>query len=444
MTAVAGILNKRGIAIAADSAVTMNRDGREKIANSANKMLRLSSANPISVMITGCADFIMTPWDIIIRRYRQKRGEQLFSTVEACVEDFFAYIPTEKMFLPDDSGRKFLKKQLSIFWTKTIRTVPNLEIDKDSCTVTNDEAILEEFHRRFKTGIEDFRPCGTMPMFQDYSLEQFKVFLGDMVDRLLEEKTIDEDLFVFGLDDDVAPNEYTKDILDQIKDELTECFYYYVTSRWFDRCTDLIFSGFGEDEEYPVLIRAIVKEGFDGRVCYYINEDDIHKISDKNPVAICSYAQDDIMEALLTGIHPDFYNALFDETKHAFYNFTSHICSEATDDFESYSKLMPILEKVRFKDLIRLSRKFSDKLRQAEKNQWLKALYDYDLQAMAKLAENLIAMTGFERHMTFSDEGVGGPVDVAVITKHNGFTWLNRKSWYHHKDVAGLYGKFGV
>jgi hypothetical protein len=46
--------------------------------------------------------------------------------------------------------------------------------------------------------------------------------------------------------------------------------------------------------------------------------------------------------------------------------------------------------------------------------------------------------------MTFSPEGVGGPIDLAVITKNEGFTWLNRKSWYHHKDVGGQYGKFGV
>ena len=30
------------------------------------------------------------------------------------------------------------------------------------------------------------------------------------------------------------------------------------------------------------------------------------------------------------------------------------------------------------------------------------------------------------------------------ICKTDGFTWLNRKSWYHHKDVGGRYGKLGV
>ena len=34
--------------------------------------------------------------------------------------------------------------------------------------------------------------------------------------------------------------------------------------------------------------------------------------------------------------------------------------------------------------------------------------------------------------------------DVAVITKNDGFTWLSRKSWYHHKDVDGMYGSMGI
>ena len=51
MTAVIGILNKEGAAIAADSAVTVSNYRGEKILNSANKMIRLSEVAPIGVMI---------------------------------------------------------------------------------------------------------------------------------------------------------------------------------------------------------------------------------------------------------------------------------------------------------------------------------------------------------------------------------------------------------
>ena len=107
-------------------------------------------------------------------------------------------------------------------------------------------------------------------------------------------------------------------------------------------------------------------------------------------------------------------------------------------------ELKEILDSIKYDDLLK---QFQDQLRRLRKDQhqqWLKALRNYSLQDMAHLAKNLISMTSFERHMTFSQEGVGAPVDVAVISKNNGFTWLNRKSWYHHKDVGGRYGKLGV
>ena len=73
MTAVIGILNKRGVAIAADSAVTRTREDNRKYTKNGNKMLRISNCTPVSVMITGNADFLKIPWEVIVRRYREQR-----------------------------------------------------------------------------------------------------------------------------------------------------------------------------------------------------------------------------------------------------------------------------------------------------------------------------------------------------------------------------------
>jgi hypothetical protein len=87
-------------------------------------------------------------------------------------------------------------------------------------------------------------------------------------------------------------------------------------------------------------------------------------------------------------------------------------------------------------DLIRESGK--DHLRQH-----LEAIKQFDLQKMACLAENLIKATELHRKITFRQEGVGGLVDLAVITREDGFQWLNRKSWYE-PSKGGQYGKFGI
>ena len=61
MTAIVGILNKRGAVMAADSAVTVTNGDRTKIYNTATKIFRMSLENPVGVMIFSSSEFIGTP-----------------------------------------------------------------------------------------------------------------------------------------------------------------------------------------------------------------------------------------------------------------------------------------------------------------------------------------------------------------------------------------------
>ena len=103
-----------------------------------------------------------------------------------------------------------------------------------------------------------------------------------------------------------------------------------------------------------------------------------------------------------------------------------------------------MLSEVKYDDIIVKFNKSVISLLDKNQREWLKTLEQYDIKSMAALAQSLIDLTGFQRILTFEQEGVGGPVDVAVITKNDGFTWLSRKSWYHHKDVNGMYGSMGI
>ena len=46
------------------------------------------------------------------------------------------------------------------------------------------------------------------------------------------------------------------------------------------------------------------------------------------------------------------------------------------------------------------------------------------------MAENLVSITNLQRHFTSDEETVGGPVDVAIITRNEGFVWIKRKLWF--------------
>ena len=52
---------------------------------------------------------------------------------------------------------------------------------------------------------------------------------------------------------------------------------------------------------------------------------------------------------------------------------------------------------------------------------------------LAEMAESLIYLTYLKRRITFAEESVGGAVDVAIISKGDGFVWIKRKMYFDSK-----------
>lgn len=101
MTALVGILNKHAVAIAADSAVTVNVSSGHKVLNSANKIITLSKYHPIAVMIYSSASFMGTPWDLIIKLYREQLKDEEKNTVKEYIEDFIGFLRARSFFCSD-------------------------------------------------------------------------------------------------------------------------------------------------------------------------------------------------------------------------------------------------------------------------------------------------------------------------------------------------------
>jgi hypothetical protein len=92
MTAEIAILNKNGVALAADSKVTIGAAGQEKTFDTVNKLFTLSKAHPVGVMIFGNAEFMGYPWETIVKLYRQKKGGRAEQTIAAWGASFLKYL----------------------------------------------------------------------------------------------------------------------------------------------------------------------------------------------------------------------------------------------------------------------------------------------------------------------------------------------------------------
>ena len=320
MTAIVGILNKRGIAIASDSAVTFTNaiqevaiqnknekviSVKDKVVNSGDKMLRLKDNQPVAVMIVGNSLLTKLPWDVIVRWYRKQN---------------------------DSSG---------------------------------------------------------FPKLEDY-VQQFKVF-------------VDSEIIASHIKNDVVLKENER--------------------------TFLVFAGYGEDEAYPSIYQYEVTGINKSKLQWQLSGS--ANISGEQESNIFTSGQSDIIDAIELGIQNERIGVIRKR-------FQTLI-----EDLLTQNLLDSLIGKI---DYPTIRQEVADLIRESGKEhlrQHLEAIKQFDLQKMACLAENLIKATELHRKITFRQEGVGGLVDLAVITREDGFQWLNRKSWYE-PSKGGQYGKFGI
>lgn len=92
MTAIVGVLSRRGVAFAADSAATHTSASGQKITNHANKIFTLSKYHSVGVALYSNLDFMGIPWDNIIKMYRNDFHEKKFTTLDDYIISFWAFI----------------------------------------------------------------------------------------------------------------------------------------------------------------------------------------------------------------------------------------------------------------------------------------------------------------------------------------------------------------
>ncbi|OYD14473.1 hypothetical protein CH333_07860, partial [candidate division WOR-3 bacterium JGI_Cruoil_03_44_89] len=61
---------------------------------------------------------------------------------------------------------------------------------------------------------------------------------------------------------------------------------------------------------------------------------------------------------------------------------------------------------------------------------------------LAAMAESLVSLTSFKRKVTMEAETVGGPIDVAVISKGDGFIWIKRKHYFKPELNPQFFAKY--
>ncbi|MEO1256521.1 MAG: hypothetical protein AAFY41_16765 [Bacteroidota bacterium] len=144
-------------------------------------------------------------------------------------------------------------------------------------------------------------------------------------------------------------------------------------------------------------------------------------------------AQTDIAQTILSGVHPIFLEGLQ-------MTFTNHVLKryEELNEKDENTASLPKLLQSDFETVITEALQFSNS-RYTEPI--ISLVRSLPKEELAEMAETLVSITSFIRRVSHGVETVGGPTDVAVISKKDGFVWIKRKYYFDREYNYDFYNR---
>lgn len=286
MTAEIVIINQHGVAMAADSAVTI---GNQKIINSAIKLFSLSKTEPVGIMIYGNANLLNIPWETLIKIYRKEHNNKL-DNLNQYGENFINFL---KAKLPLFNGEQQVSWALERIENLFNDIIENIRIELQKLQLSGTKINEDQIFRTAESLISEYNNA---------------LITNELVydDQLSESSTKSLEFLI---------NEKINEIFPHFRDNKNICnLLIEIGKSAVFRCIDInasgiVISGFGENDIFPSVITYDIHGVYDNKLLFRINKDKtiINSNVANMKSAIIPFAQEDVVRSFLEGIHPELF-----------------------------------------------------------------------------------------------------------------------------------------
>ena len=402
------LMNKTAVAMAADSAVTIGN--HSAIHNSANKLFSLSKYAPVGAIIYASASLMQIPFEVIIKEYKKQLKEKTFDTLEEYKEDFINYLQNSSSLFRFDKNERYYVIEVCANLLSGMENDYRNKLEKEVNNVKR-ELKKTELHKvqkdTLKQTLDYVKELNTLG--SNFSSYVKKTYYSDI------EKCIKGKFAWLGKGD-------TKQLAKAV------CSVYDLDF-FRNGYVGIAIAGYGNVEIFPQVSHLHLSGVINGKVRYQII--DKRSITETNFASILPLAQTDVMQTFLFGINDSLIGKMADEI---------------TSQIEEKIKTIPDVAFVSGKkdDLLKTlndaTPKIVEKIVKSANDNYMKPILysvaSLPIEELTSFAESLISITSTRRQVALDGNigTVGGPIDVAVISKGDGFIWLKRKHYFDAKD----------
>ncbi|MCF7646000.1 hypothetical protein KQ944_12570 [Bacillus subtilis] len=398
MTAEIAIINRGAIALAADSKVTLSHGGKQKTYDTVNKLFALSKTEPVGAMIYGNAEFVGFPWETIVKEYRRRRPNTKFDTIIDVAADFKSFLVDFFPFTTDDEDRTALT--IAHSWFQRV-------VDQSF----QQSASMEDFNTNLLEALQTYL----------VELERAEAFLSDE-----EWKTIEARIGAALLS--LCSSGPLHDLKDR-QVELYRLLTLGITKKLASPATSgIVIAGFGDRE----LLPSLVSHDIDGILCGRIKAIETNNIdiTRKSNGVIIPFAQTDMVYRFMEGIDPEYATLVRESLNQLLIDNAINTASALGIDGERLAVLLEAFNVAAGESVDTFWAAHERHRRERYVSPIIEMVSSLPKDELANLAESLVSLTSLQRRVSREIETVGGAVDVAVISKGDGFVWVKRKHYF--------------
>ena len=425
MTAEVVILNRNGVGIAVDSIATLpSPDSSKNIKtyHTQNKLFSLSSGEAVAVMFYGSCYFGPYPWETVIKEYRRDHNSSTsIATFEEYGSALVSFLQRIANTMPSHRG-SYTAQSVTTYELRTLRRrFIEARKDADGPLFPDyvDHTIVERLLRR---RLDELHNMVSISVSEDEAEKQFG---GSLLATNMWQELLNQELHDVPLSD-----KSESQLLDVVKLSLRKATDIGTHS-------GLLLAGFGEEDMLPAVLHYWI-DGIDSRRQLRYARIFFSQVDDNDDVFILPFAQTEVIDTYLRGIHPHLENYITRFLKHYLHSqleeqlpsWLEDIAIDDTTFLEMDRALYDVVDYAANK----ITEEFSVKLDSFVRSSYvdpIRSIVRYlPKDGLGEMAEALVGLTSLTRRITPGDETVGGEIDVAVITKGDGLIWINRKHYF--------------
>lgn len=427
MTSEVVVMNRLGIALASDSAATVYAEGRAKIFH-ADKLFMLSQRHPVGVMIYNNSSLLGVPWETILKMFRRELGDTELDKLEQYADRLIDYLDNNEHFFPEEVQKRYYLELVRTLFEGISRGI--------------EAAVLESV-----TDNEEDGPDGPKRVAKRIILESLaewqqkdnvRCFDGNigqhMADRFSGEiQVLVEKYFVVWQIDSEAQSALRElTILLISKDEILP-----------ESLSGLVIAGFGAKEHFPVMQTFELGEIFLGKLKYRRHR--AKRVDSENPSIVQPFAEYEMVETFLNGISPTFELTLIREIARVVLGVPEAIIDALPGISKKRREALKDKIRPNSEELIKVLVDRLDNHVERHKQPVQQAIAFLPKNELAHFAASLVNLSSFQKRMSINeDETVAGPIDVAVISKGDGFVWVARKHYFPRELNYHFFRNYGA